>query len=344
MTIILTRVKMCDIIVLWTFENVPIFKKHFNKGGVSMKYSEIEELAKGFETELKEQEKAPNTIKAYLTDIAMFREYSNSSEHSEEITKSDIIAYREKMKADGVSTSTINRRIISINKFLKWAGAADIANTRSIKQQTVTDLNGVITFEEFERMSNAALHPGKQAQAAGLKPDLQAWAIMQTLYMSGIRFGELKFFTVEALKDISKNGNSITVENKGKLRKIPVSKELYKLLRDYCSQQGITKGYIFGTRNGTPISNEQISRRLKKIAGYARISKSKIHPHSFRHLFGVEFMEQYEHRIDVLADILGHSSINTTRIYTRISTKEQSEMIDGMNLKKNSRKRTTKKD
>ena len=264
----------------------------------------------------------------------MFREYSNSSEHSEEITKSDIIAYREKMKADGVSTSTINRRIISINKFLKWAGAADIANTRSIKQQTVTDLNGVITFEEFERMLNAALHPGKQAQAAGLKPDLQAWAIMQTLYMSGIRFGELKFFTVEALKDISKNGNSITVENKGKRRKIPVSKELYKLLLDYCSQQGITKGYIFGTRNGTPISNEQISRRLKKIAGYARISKSKIHPHSFRHLFGVEFMEQYEHRIDVLADILGHSSINTTRIYTRISTKEQSEMIDGMSLRK----------
>lgn len=249
------------------------------------------------------------------------------------------------MNADGVSTATINRRIVSLNKFLKWAGAADIATTKAIKQQTATDLNGVISSEEYERMLSAALHPGKQAQAAGLKPDVQAWAIMQTLAGTGIRFGELKFFTVEALRDISKNGNSITVDNKGKRRKIPVSKEVNKLLKEYCSQQGITKGYIFGTRNGTPISNEQISRRLKKIAGYARISKSKIHPHSFRHLFGVEFMEQYEHRIDVLADILGHSSINTTRIYTRISTKEQSEMIDGMTIgkAKNSKKNATKK-
>ena len=304
-----------------------------------MRYSDITELAKAFETDLKEQEKAPNTIKAYLTDIAMFTEHSDSSEHGEEITKSDIIAYRDKMNADGVSTATINRRIVSLNKFLKWAGAADIATTKAI------NLNGVISSEEYERMLSAALHPGKQAQAAGLKPDVQAWAIMQTLAGTGIRFGELKFFTVEALRDISKNGNSITVDNKGKRRKIPVSKEVNKLLKEYCSQQGITKGYIFGTRNGTPISNEQISRRLKKIAGYARISKSKIHPHSFRHLFGVEFMEQYEHRIDVLADILGHSSINTTRIYTRISTKEQSEMIDGMTIgkAKNSKKNATKK-
>ena len=299
-----------------------------------MKYSEITQLVKGFEQDLKDQEKAPNTIKAYLTDIAIFSEYANSTEHGEDVSKADIITYRDKLNADGVSTATINRRIVSLNKFLKWAGAGEIANTKPIKQQAAADLDGVITIEEFERMSAAALNPGKQAQAAGLKPDLQAWAIMQTLYMSGIRFGELKFFTVEALRDISKNGKSITVDNKGKRRKIPVSKELNKLLRDYCTQQNITEGYIFGTRNGTPISNEQISRRLKRIAGYARISKSKIHPHSFRHLFGVEFMEQYEHRIDVLADILGHSSINTTRIYTRISTKEQSEMIDGMSLRK----------
>ena len=154
-----------------------------------MRYSDIIELAKAFETDLKEQEKAPNTIKAYLTDIAMFTEYSDSSEHGEEITKSDIIAYRDKMNADGVSTATINRRIVSLNKFLKWAGAADIATTKAIKQQTATDLNGVISSEEYERMLSAALHPGKQAQAAGLKPDVQAWAIMQTLAGTGIRFG-----------------------------------------------------------------------------------------------------------------------------------------------------------
>lgn len=309
-----------------------------------MKYTDINDLVKEFERDLKEQEKAPNTIKAYLTDIEMFSEYANTTEHGEDVTKADIIAYRDKMNTEGASTATINRRIISINKFLKWAGAADIATTKAIKQQTATDLNGVISSEEFERMLTAAISPGKQAQAAGLKSDPQAWAIMQTLYMSGIRFGELKYFTVEALKDLNKNGNSITVENKGKRRKIPVSKELQKLLKEYCTAQDITEGYIFGTRNGTPISNEQISRRLKKIAGYARINKSKIHPHSFRHLFGVKFMETYEHRIDVLADILGHSSINTTRIYTRISTKEQSEMINGMSkAKKHGKSRPSNK-
>lgn len=300
-----------------------------------MKYSDVNDLLKSFVKELEEQEKAPNTIKAYSTDIQMFQLWAGERvEPDTDIVKTDIISYRESLKADGVSTSTINRRIVSINRFLKWAGEHDIATTKPIKQQAAATLDGVITSEEFERMLTAALTPGKQAQKAGLKPDPQAWAIMQTLAGSGIRFGELKFFTVEALRDVNKNGNSITVENKGKQRKIPVSKDLQKLLKDYCTQQGITSGYIFGTRNGTPISNEQISRRLKKIAGYARISKSKIHPHSFRHLFGVEFMEQYEHRIDVLADILGHSSINTTRIYTRISTKEQSEMINGMSRKK----------
>lgn len=286
-----------------------------------------------YAADLKEQEKAEKTIKAYTADIlhlAAFLEEAGAEEQRE-VTKADVIAYKERMKTDGKSTATINRRIISVNKYLKAMGAETATGTKTIKQQNANSLDGVMTLSDYNRMLSAALTPSKQALAAGMKPDLQAWAIMQTLAGTGIRFNELQFFTVDNLKDSTRNGNAITVTNKGKQRQIPISKDLAKLLKDYCTQQGITGGYIFGTRNGTPISNEQISRRLKRIAGYARVNKDKIHPHGFRHLFGKTYMQEVG-RIDELADILGHSSIATTRIYSRTTTAEKASNIDRLNL------------
>lgn len=286
----------------------------------------IEAFADGvtsYKAELQEQEKAHKTIQAYTSDIRLFIDYlqEQGADTGEELTKLHVMRYKEYMQQNGKSTATINRRIISINKYLKWTGADTAAGTKTIKRQNANSLDGVMSISDYERMLTAALTPSKQAQAAGLRPDLQAWAIMQTLANTGIRFNELQFFTVDNIRAAAKNGNAITVTNKGKQRQIPITKELVKILKDYCTQQGITGGYIFGTRNGTPISNEQISRRLKRIAGYARVNKEKIHPHGFRHLYAKSYMEVHN-RIDRLADILGHSSINTTRIYSRASTKE----------------------
>lgn len=290
-----------------------------------MNIQELQSKTAAYKEELTENEKAARTAAAYLGDVQTFFKWvtaEGGKDPEEELVKADVIAYKEKLRADGYKTATINRRIISVNKFLKWAGADNATGTKTLRQQQKTSLDNVMTLSEYERMLNAAISPGKQALAAGLKPDLQAWALMQTLAGSGCRFGEIPFFTVEALRAAPSNGDAIVVTNKGKERSLPVNKDLQKLLKEYCKTQGITAGYIFGTRNGTPISNPQISRRLKKIAGYARISRDKIHPHNFRHLFAKQYMEEIN-RIDELKDILGHSSIATTSIYTRTSNKEK---------------------
>ena len=290
-----------------------------------MNIQELQSKTAAYKEELTENEKAARTATAYLGDVQTFFKWvtaEGGKDPEEELVKADVIAYKEKLRADGYKTATINRRIISVNKFLKWAGADNATGTKTLRQQQKTSLDNVMTLSEYERMLNAAISPGKQALAAGLKPDLQAWALMQTLAGSGCRFGEIPFFTVEALRAAPSNGDAIVVTNKGKERSLPVNKDLQKLLKEYCKTQGITAGYIFGTRNGTPISNPQISRRLKKIAGYARISRDKIHPHNFRHLFAKQYMEEIN-RIDELKDILGHSSIATTSIYTRTSNKEK---------------------
>ncbi|GHV31002.1 hypothetical protein FACS189481_5850 [Clostridia bacterium] len=132
--------------------------------------------------------------------------------------------------------------------------------------------------------------------------------------------------TVEAVK---KGG--ACVNNKGKTREIPISPSLARILKGYIQKEGIVDGAIFRTRNNLPIGNPQINRELKRIAGKAKVNRSKIHPHNFRHLFAKTYMEK-ENNVVELADILGHSSLETTRIYTRTSTKEKAAKISRLGL------------
>ena len=285
-----------------------------------MTFGEIRERQTDYYTELKEQERAAATIRAYRFDIQGFFEWATDQRDNDQLTRADVVSYKESLKAAGAATTTINRKIISINKYLKWAGADNAAGTKQIKTQKRATLENVITKADYERLLRAAVDPPEQARRAGLKPDLQMWALMQTIAATGIRFNELQYFTVENIRTAKKTG-TITVHNKGKERAIPVNKSLVKLLTEYCKDKGITSGLIFGNRNNKPLRNEQVAKRLKRIAGYARVNKSKVHPHNFRHLFAKEYMEKVG-RLDKLQDILGHSSIATTTIYTKASSKE----------------------
>lgn len=163
---------------------------------------------------------------------------------------------------------------------------------------------------------------------------------MQTIAATGIRFNELQYFTVENIRTAKKTG-TITVSNKGKERAIPVNKSLVKLLTEYCKDKDITSGLIFGNRNNKPLRNEQVAKRLKRIAGYARVNKSKVHPHNFRHLFAKEYMEKVG-RLDKLQDILGHSSIATTTIYTKASSKELAADTETLDMIQDKPKRKKK--
>lgn len=305
-----------------------------------MKIHELKGRLPDYLQELRREQKAKNTIKAYNDDISAF--FSWVSDDERELTLDDVISYRDYVIAVGgrpdkegkpkaAKTTTVNRKVISINKYLKWAGAVDAAGTKQKKTQAKATLDNVITKSEYDRLMRAAMNPPRQALAAGLKQDEQLAMVMKTITDTGIRFSELQYFTVESVK-AAKASRSITVYNKGKERMIQLKKQLIKELLDYCKNKGIKSGYVFGTREGNPISNAQLTRRLKKLAGYARVNKSRAHWHNFRHLFAKTYMEKYG-RIDSLQSILGHSNINTTTIYTKMSSKEIAAQLDDIDSK-----------
>lgn len=140
----------------------------------------------------------------------------------------------------------------------------------------------------------------------------------------------MQYITVEAVKK-----QEADIYNKGKLRKIPIQDRVKKELLTYCKEQGITEGIIFKSRNNNPLDNAYIWKQLQKLAGQVRsgLKKSKVHPHSFRHLFAKEFISNGESQME-LADILGHESLETTRIYTTKSIAEQRETLNRMSKRK----------
>lgn len=294
-----------------------------------MKIHELKGRLPDYIQELRGNEKAMNTVKAYSDDISAF--FSWVSDDERELSRADVVSYKDSLRQAGRKTSTINRKVVSINKYLKWAGAVDAAGTKQIKTQTKATLENVLSKSEYDRLMRAAMNPPRQALAAGLKQDEQLAMVMKTINDTGIRFSELQYFTVESVK-AAKASRQITVYNKGKERAIQLKKQLIKELLDYCKDKGIKSGYVFGTREGNPISNAQLTRRLKKLAGYARVNKSRAHWHNFRHLFAKTYMEKYG-RIDSLQSILGHSNINTTTIYTKMSSKEIAAQLDDIDSK-----------
>lgn len=290
-----------------------------------MTITEIRNKLEFYISELQKQEKAEKTIKAYKTDIEMFIQYLDDNAVSE-ISKETVIDYKESLKATK-SISTTNRKIVSLNKFFEYCDMNMNVKSEKIESNSLDD---VLTVNEYKRLLAMAKEPTDFAREHGLKPDAQLYMIMITLANTGIRIGELEYFTAENIT-AAKKSNFVQVTNKGKTRQVPVSKDLQKMLKAYCNDKEIKTGYIFGTRNGTPISNEQITRRMKNLAGYCRMSKDKVHPHNFRHLFAQTYMKEIG-RIDELATILGHGNINTTKIYTETTNKEKAENISSLNL------------
>lgn len=270
----------------------------------------LEEIKNNFLLELQDNEKAKATLTAYRKDITQYLNTLDGKEPSLEAT----LKYKEHLTATA-TTSTTNRKLIAINKFLVYAGY-DKAKVKLLKVQKASSLDNVISRADYERLLRWSEKLNKPVY----------WHIIKTLAGTGIRIGELQYITIEAVK-----AGVAEVNNKGKIRTIPIAKSLKKLLMDYAKAKGITKGSIFITSKGNPISEPQVFRALKQIAGQARVNKAKVHPHAFRHLFAISFLEA-GYNITELADILGHNSLETTRIYTRTTTKDKANKMDTLKL------------
>lgn len=261
--------------------------------------------------ELKDDEKEVNTLKKYKVNVSSFINFLEGKELNKNIYK-DFIKKLEVV--DMYLPSTSNSYIISINKFLKWLGNPEMT-IKQLKLQKDSSINEYMSTSDCKRILRFAK---KQNQ-------MDNYYIIQILRKTGIRISELKYFTVENLD------TQIIVKNKGKIRNIPVVADLVRDLKKYAKSKKIKSGTIFpNPKTGELYHTSTIWRRLKKLAGQARVNKKNVHAHSFRHLFAKLYLETYPGDIAGLADILGHNSLETTRIYTRDSNKEKELKIRKM--------------
>ena len=265
--------------------------------------------------EQKYQEYASSTLEQYRANVQKFIDWCPNDE---EITKETMLRYKMHLGEVAGSTNSINTWIVTINKFLKWLDHKELT-IKKIKMQTKQSIEDVLSISDYKRLLRFAKRENRH----------QLYYIMKILAMTGIRVSELQYFTVENLKS-----NYITVFNKGKERTIIVRQDLMRSLRKYCKEQGIKNGYVFPSKkkDGKMINSSTIWRQMQIVAGHSKIKKSKVHAHSFRHLFAQVFLSTYNNNITELADILGHNSLDTTRLYTRTSDAQKRHKMEKLNF------------
>lgn len=267
----------------------------------------------GFYRYLKSEEKSENTIEKYMRDVRAFFAFSRGRN----LTKEMAVAYKNKLICEKYAVRSINSMLASVNSLFAFLGWYEL-RVKSIKlqRQIYCPEEKELTKAEYTRLVNTAKRNGNE----------RLNLIIQTICATGMRVSELKYITVEALE----RGEAV-VSLKGKTRTVFIIRELKKKLLKYAKSQKISSGEIFVTRNGKPISRTNIWREMKKLCAIAGVNPKKVFPHNLRHLFARTFYA-IEKDIAKLADILGHSSINTTRIYITTTAAEHRKRMENMRL------------
>lgn len=272
-----------------------------------------EEMAKAFEKYLRREEKSENTVKKYLRDVRAFAAYLNGAE----VTKETVITFKSKLLGESYSVRSINSMLASLNGLFSFLGWED-CRVKSVKlqRQIYCPEEKELTKAEYMRLVDTAKQKGNE----------RLNLILQTICGTGIRVSELQYITVEAVKN-----REATVSLKGKTRSVFLVKELRKKLIRYAAKQNIQSGAVFITRTGKPMNRTNIWREMKGLCKQAGVNPKKVFPHNLRHLFARTFYG-IEKDIAKLADILGHSSINTTRIYIISTGSEHRRRMEHMRL------------
>lgn len=254
------------------------------------------ELIHSFKTYLIEEEKSENTIEKYIRDVTFFVMWLAGRE----VTKILALEYKKEL-CEKYAPASVNAAISSLNSFFAFIGWHDIRiKALKIQRQIFSNKDKELTKAEYERLLTAAKSKGNE----------RLYLLMQTICSTGIRVSELRFVTCDAVK----KGQAV-ISCKGKMRTIFLPKELCKMLKDHIKKQGIKYGSVFVSRNGKPLDRSYIWKMLKNLCEAAGVPRDKVFPHNFRHLFARTY---YSLQKDIvrLANILGHSSVETTRIYT----------------------------
>ena len=262
---------------------------------------------------LRREERSPGTIEKYLRDIRAFAGWLDGRPVSRELAAE----WRDHLLSKDYAPVTINSMLAALNglfHFLGW----DECRVKFLKVQRrlFRDAGRELTRPEYDRLLAAAREQGRERLAL----------LMETICATGIRVSEVKYLTVEAAQ-----AGRAEISLKGKIRTILIPAKLCRKLLKYSKKQKIVSGEIFLTRNGTHLSRRQIWAEMKGLCRTAGVAPSKVFPHNFRHLFATAFYRA-SHDIVKLADVLGHSSIETTRIYLLTSGAEHQRQLDRLGL------------
>ena len=269
-----------------------------------------EEQVVHFQKRLLEDEAAKSTIQRYISIIKAFTK--QLGDHP--LTKERLIEWRDSIVG---AAATVNVSVAAVNKFMSFLNRKDL-HIRQLKVQRMIfrKPEKELSKEEYKKLVHTAERRGQERLARAI----------ETICVLGIRVSELQYVTVESLKK-----REVAIRNKGKLRVVFITADLARKLKCYCAKNNIKSGVIIRTRNGKALSRTQLWMEMKSLCEIAGVEKTKVFPHNLRHLFAVVHYSLHKDIVR-LADLLGHSNINTTRIYIMTSGKEHERELYGMKL------------
>ena len=269
-----------------------------------------EQTLKQYAQQLRTEEKSRITIEKYLRDVRKFGCWLCGRA----ITKERVIDYKQKLLQSGYALRSVNSMLASVNHFLRFCNLPDCrVRLCRLQREIYQPAERELTKEEYLQLLRAA------------KTDRRLWLLLQTICATGIRVSELRYFTVRAVR-----AGEVTVSCKNKSRKILLPGKLRKLLLGFAREKQLSD-IIFCTRTGRPMNRSNIWASMKRLCAQANVNPGKVFPHNLRKLFARTFYT-LEKDLAKLADVLGHSSINTTRIYLMTTGVEHRRQIERLNL------------
>ena len=266
-----------------------------------------------FARRLREDERSPGTIENYLRHVRAFAAWAGG----EAVTKELAAQWKDHLAHSGYCPGTVNTMLVALNRFFTFQGWRDCqVRALRVQRRLFREDNRELTREEYERLVEAARSLGRE----------RLELLMETICSTGIRVSEVKYITVEALAQ-----GRAEISLKGKIRTILLPGKLCRKLLKYAKKQKTVSGEVFLTRNGTGLSRKQIWSEMKAICAKAKVAASKVFPHNLRHLFARTFYKVCRDVVK-LADVLGHSSIETTRIYLISTGAEHAHTLERVRL------------
>ncbi len=271
------------------------------------------EAVRNYEEYLRREERAENTVTRYLRDVREFSAWTKGRA----VTKDTVGEWKETLLASGRQPGTVNGALAALHGFFTFLGWNDCrVKYLKVQRQMFRDTSRELTKEEYFRL----------VQTAARRGNARLSLLLETIGATGIRVSEVRYITVEA----ARRGRA-DISLKGKIRTILIPGKLARKLKKYAKEQKIASGEIFITGSGRGLSRRQIWGEMKRLCRVARVDESKVFPHNLRHLFARTYYKSCRDIVK-LANVLGHSSVETTRIYLITTSEEHSRELDKLGL------------